>query len=222
MEERAGSMWSYGKIQRRENCSWGEVYQKLGGMEQAGRCFYTDRIDTELGPGLFRLSFGIVDKDGYDGGLLTSERLLFGDPEVFAQSSYVPGIPAVRLGAYGEPADGSFRLGVMLLDRAVRCRLTIRWWAERTEDTPEEEENTDSDSFYINNAPKALKTGQKYQLSCIHPAGNAKVCWKVLTEGGGEITSYGMYTAPQTQGIYQVQAALEGTDRTASIYLMVR
>lgn len=223
MEERMSALWSCGTPEVRGSRAWGEICLKLEGIEPAGRCFYTEPIRTGLGPGLFCLTFALADADGYDGGLLPAERLLFGDPGVFAQSSYVPGIPAVRLGAYAEPSEGTFRLGVMLLDRAVRCRLRIRWWAEKTEAEPAVKAPAEGvNEFYISNAPKSLKTGQKYQLSCVRPEGAQKVRWEVLTEGGGEITSYGMYTAPTERGIYQVQAVLEKTQQTASVYLMVR
>jgi hypothetical protein len=237
MGETVETMKSGVSIERGAGLASGLVYQELDGSEQAGRCFYTERIDTGFGAGAFRLSYCVVDDDGYDQGFLTVGRLLFGDPDVFAQSSYVPGVPKVRIGAYADPIDGTFRLGVMLKERAVRCRLTIRWWAEKVlieapkepaetkkedtpaSDTPEEAEEAD---FYINNAPKSLKVGQKYQLSCLLPSKDSRVKWEVLSEGGGEITSYGMYTAPKKPGIYQIQATLEGTTRTAAMYLMVR
>lgn len=222
MGEKAETIKNCGAVERGENIASGVVCQKLEGAEQAGRCFYTERIDTGFGPGVFRVTFGLVDDDGYDNGFLTMGRLLFGDPEVFAQSAYIPGVPKVKIGAYVDPIDGTFRLGVMLMERAVRCRLTIRWWAERIRIPAEKPPMEERMEFYISNAPKSLKVGQKYQLTCVLPSVDSRVKWEVLTEGGGEITPYGMYTAPQKQGIYQIQATLEGTPKTAAMYLMVR
>lgn len=222
MEEKADVMETCGAIERGENKASGIVCRKLEGTEQAGRCFYTERIDTGFGPGIFHVSFALVDDDGYDNGFLTMGRLLYGDSEVFAQSSYIPGVPKVKIGVYADPIDGTFRMGVMLTDRTVRCRLTIRWWAERIKVPEEEKAETETVDFYISNAPKSLRVGQKYQLTCVLPSAGSRIKWEVLTEGGGEITPYGMYTAPQTQGIYQIRATLEETQQTAAMYLMVR
>ena len=223
MSERSGLMWESETPERGENLACGEVYLKLGGIEQAGRCFYSDNIDTGFGPGPFRVSFAVADDCGFENGLLTEERLLFGDSRVFAQTPYIPGIPAVQIGVCANPANGTFRLGVMLMENAVRCRLRIRWWAERIRE-PEAEKPASEEppAFYISNAPKALKVGQKYQLSCAGPDGRGRVEWEILTPNGGEITSYGMYTAPERPGIYQVAAKLAETGQTAAIYLMVR
>ncbi len=218
-------MWSYEKTTVRGRRAWGQLYLELQGMERSGRCFYTDVIDTGLGDGMIHLSFAVVDQGGYDQGLLSEGRLLFGDSEVFAQSSYVPGVPAVRLGAWVDPGTGEFRLGVKLLSHAAQCRLVIRWWAEKKEvDEAEQadEEIVVTDDFYIGNMPRIMKTGRKFQFSCVKPMEDDKVEWEVLSPGGGTIDRFGMYTAPDLPGIYQIQARLPERGMETSIYLMVK
>ena len=218
-------MWSYEKAVVRGGRSWGQVYLDLQGMERSGRCFYTDVLDAGLGAGMIYLSFAVVDQGGYDQGLLSEGRLLYGDAEVFAQSSYVPGVPAVKLGAWVDPSKGVFRLGVCLLSHAVQCRLAIRWWAQKmdSEDDGEKEEGENlRDDFYIKTMPKMMKVGRKFQFSCVKPDDDDVVEWRVLSPGGGSIDRAGMYTAPDNPGIYQIQAVLPDKGRETSIYLMVK
>ena len=132
------NQWIVGETVCDGRIARGELRLPLSGTERAGHCYTTERIETGLGPGIFDLHFFSVDRNGFDGGLLTEDRLVFGDPVVFSQSGYIPSVPAVSLGAYGDPADGSFCLGLMLHENARRGELVVGWWAEKPAEKAEE------------------------------------------------------------------------------------
>lgn len=215
------SIWTCSEIERSEDTARGTLSLRLDGTEGAGRCFYTDRISTGLGEGLFELRFIPVDRYGYENGMLTTQRLLFGDAGVFAQSPYIPGMPAFTLGAYADPADGSFVLGLKLSANSVCCRVDVLWQAVKL-DAEKSSGRRAPGSFYITNAPKLMAPGESVELNCVTPENAPLVSWTVEGENAGSITPYGVYTAPDTPGLYQVKAYLPGTDSMAAIYISVR
>lgn len=249
MEENA--KWVISTLEMGDYYANGELILSLKGNEYAGHCFYSDVISTGFQPGPFSLRFAVADSGGFDDGMLTKDRLLFGDSEVFAQSTYIVGVPAVSVGAYANPYDGTFRIGVMLKEPAVNCDLKLLWWAEkpvnpdlarfaeeRQEEpnikmvinsvTPVEDEpaavrtgDLSIEPFFINNAPRKLHPGDVYAFTCVLPSGVNEVEWRVLSEDGGTITADGLYTAPVLRGIYQISARIPELDRETSLYIMV-
>lgn len=240
----SNAKWVVNNLETGDYYANGELHLALNGTECAGHCFYSDVITTGFQPGPFSLRFAVVDTEGYDGGLLTKDRLLFGDSEVFAQSSYIPGVPPVSVGAYADPYDGSFRFGVMLKKPAVNCTLKLLWWAEKPvspelirlaeagrEEAPavkvvinnvEPVENEpEAEPFFICNAPRKLHPGESCEFRCVLPKGAEAVEWSVSSEDGGTITPEGVYTAPAYQGIYQILARIPEQNRETSLYIMV-
>lgn len=202
----------------------GEVWIEVQENQRTGRCFYTALIDTGLGAGRHVLDFMIIDELGIDEEPIDAPRLLYGDPQIFGQSSYIPAVPTVKLGAYLEPDSGRFRLGVCLESPMTPGCLRIAWAARKEELLSEKEQASQkAQSFYIANPPKSLKPGMKFTFSCKKSEGlSGTVKWKVIGDGAGEISKFGTYTAPQRQGVFEVQASLEGTDLTASVYVIIK
>ena len=81
--------------------SQGTVTILLEGGGYRGRCFYSPKIPHCLGEGDVHLSLALLDPGGYEEGLVQGEdtQFVFGDVDAFSESSYIPGIPAVKLGA---------------------------------------------------------------------------------------------------------------------------
>ena len=80
----------------KEPCAAGEIKFQVASSQRAGRCFYTDWIDTKLGAGRHDLNFYIIDDMGFDDEPVQNERLLWGEIQVFQQSEYIPSVSAVR------------------------------------------------------------------------------------------------------------------------------
>ncbi len=214
----------YQKRAVKEPYAAGEIKFRMSTGQRAGRCFYTDWIDTELGAGRHELSFYIIDELGFDEEPLQSERILVGNLQVFQQSTYIPAVPAVKMGAFLEPKTGRFQLGLQLVDGMMPGAIRIAWQARKEEELSDKEQNiAKAQSFYIANPPKYLRPGMKYTFNCRKSEDlSGIVSWRVVGEGAGSINKFGTYTAPMHQGVFEVQAILEGEELSASVYVIVR
>lgn len=213
----------YSRLPVREPCAAGEIRITTSQNQRAGRCFYTDWIETGIQDGLMDLSFHLVDTLGVDEIPLDAPRILYGNPQVFMQSSYIPALPLVQLGAFADAA-GRFQLGVRLESPMAPGTLCIRWLAGKTELQSEKEQNAEkAQQFYISNPPKYLRPGMKYTFGCVKSDDlTGRILWQTVGEEAGTINKFGTYTAPQKQGVYEVQALLEGTDLSSRIYVIVK
>ena len=202
----------------------GEIAIALGPVHQ-GRSVVTDWIDTGLGMGRAQLTLAQIDTDGFEKGPIRSERLLFGNADIFDEADYVPACPKIRYAAAYETSSGRFRIAIRF--KKAYTGGTIRfYWRASKEVSPEDREKEEGrtvrqDHFYIENPPRDLQTGRKYTFRC-HLPQDAKAGQIKWTVTGGSIDSYGCFTAPDQPGIFEVKAGLEGTDLTTSVYVMVR
>ena len=202
----------------------GEIKFKVGASQRPGRCFYTDWVDTKLGSGRHELNFYVIDDMGFDDEPLQNERLLWGDAQVFQQSEYIPAVPVVKMGAFMETETGRFRLGVQLPNGMMPGMIRVAWSARKEEVMSDKEQDIKTaQAFYIANPPKFLRPGMKYTFSCRKSEKlQGLISWKVVGEDAGSINKFGTYTAPMRQGVFEVQAVLEGTEHSASVYVVVR
>ncbi len=214
----------YQKRAVKEPYAAGEIKFRVSAGQRSGRCFYTDWIDTELGAGRHEISFYIIDELGFDEEPLQKERVLVGDPQVFQQSTYIPAVPMVRMGAFMEPETGRFQLGLQLLNGMMPGTIRIAWQARKEEELSDKEQDiAKAQSFYIANPPKFLRPGMKYTFSCRKSEDlSGIISWRVVGEDAGIINKFGTYTAPMRQGVFEVQALLEGSELSASVYVIVR
>ncbi|MCI8632174.1 MAG: hypothetical protein HFE64_01640 [Lachnospiraceae bacterium] len=202
----------------------GEIRITVQESRGAGQCFYTRRIDTGLGPGRHEISLHLADEMGIDEKPLESRRILYGDSQVFHQSSYIPGVPEAKLAACLEEETGYLQIGIRLESPMPAGTLCLIWQARKEELMTEKEETAaKAQLFYIANPPKSLRPGMKYTFSCRKADTlQGTVQWKVIGENAGTINQYGAYTAPDRQGVFEIQASLQGTDQTATAYVMIK
>ena len=227
MEQDNFSRWRNKKVmvsgKKRTALGRMEIYLPRGG--QPGRCYYSEETEHGLGMGPVRLSFAFGDPFAYQNGPLESEQLLFGSLNVFEESEYIPGMPPVDIGAILFQDRGTFKVGIRLGSSIPQKQIVIYWWAETLEELSREEETEaeEAEEFFIENAPKFLRRGMKYQFRCAMPSGcEGPVHWKVLGQGGGSIDRYGMYTAPDTQGVFQIEASLDDQEKKTAVYIMIK
>ncbi len=214
----------YQKRAVKEPYAAGEIKFQVADGQRSGRCFYTDWIDTELGAGRHELSFYVIDDMGFDEEPFQKERILWGDPQVFQQSTYIPAVPAVKLGAFLESETGRFQLGLQLINGMMPGTIRVAWQARKEEElTDKEQDIAKAQAFYIANPPKYLRPGMKYTFSIRKSEDlSGTVVWRVMGEEAGSINKFGTYTAPLRQGVFEVKAILEGTELSASVYVIVR
>ncbi len=219
-----------------ETVTQGTVTILLEGGGYRGRCFYSPKIPHGLGEGDVHLSLALLDPGGYEEGLVQGEdtQFVFGDVDAFSESSYIPGIPAVKLGAVLYRGQGVFQIGVCLKENTSCSRLQVSWRASRLEpktrpaailpepvmEEQELREDVDENAFYIANAPRVLRTGESFRFYLVMPKTGGTPAWTIREPFGGSITPEGVYTAPSIPGIFEVQASLDG--QITSVYIMVR
>ncbi len=224
MHESKGVTIEYTARSLKSPFAGGEIKFTVQEARGAGQCFYTRLIDTGLGPGCHEISLYLADELGVDEKPLEGRRILYGDSSVFHQSSYIPGVPEAKLAAYLEEETGYLQIGVRLESFMPAGTLSVIWQARKEEQMTEKEKTVaKAQQFYIANPPKSLRPGMKYTFSCRKADTlQGRVQWKVVGENAGTINQYGTYTAPDRQGVFEVQASLEGTDQTATAYVMIK
>lgn len=218
---------------------WGRVAIPLLPGGEAGWCYYSDEIEHELGETLVWIESSLEQPDG---------ALVFGNSSVFEDSEYLEEPLLAEVGILLNPDRKSFRVGVKLLADTEQKEAVVYWRARELKRTEAERKlasdektllgyymkaqkiqedvqsyiNENPESFYIKSTPKYLYKNQKFMFSCQLPEGvQEPVTWKVLGEDGGTIDSYGMYTAPDRQGVFQVEASLGEQYRT-TVYIMIK
>ena len=208
----------------KEPLAAGEIKFQVTASLRPGRCLYSDWIDTKLGTGRHELNFYVIDDMGFDEEPLQKERLLWGDMQVFQQSEYIPAVPVVKMGAFLESETGRFRLGLQLPNGMMPGTIRIAWTARKEEVLSHKEQDIKTaQAFFIMNPPKYLRPGMKYTFSCRKSDDlQGIISWKVIGEDAGSINKFGTYTAPMRQGVFEVQATLEGTELSSSVYVVVR
>ncbi|MFQ9801990.1 MAG: hypothetical protein ACLR23_27330 [Clostridia bacterium] len=98
----------------------------------------------------------------------------------FEESEYIPGMPPVDIGAILFQDRGTFKVGIRLASSIPQKQIVIYWWAETLEELEPEEKDTPTEAateeFFIENAPKFLRKGMKYQFQCALPKGMMVLC----------------------------------------------
>ncbi|MBQ7063543.1 MAG: hypothetical protein IJM90_01440 [Firmicutes bacterium] len=189
----------------------GEVTLPLSPGGYAGRCYYSKPVSHGLGKGPVGLSLALKDPSG---------ALLYGNAAVWAAYETIVRLPDARLGALLQPDEGSFVIGVRLLENTSARELTVLWSAWRTEDPPVTAEAADEEPFYILEVPNYLRAGEQFAFTVVKPQGGPPVVWSITEPQGGRIREDGVYTAPDHAGVFEIKASWGG--RTASVYLMIK
>ena len=128
----------------------------------------------------------------------------------------------LRIAAKLDPSKGSFVIGVLAKQTFVQDYIDIKWTAIRDV----EERVAEKNSMKITIKPNSLvlrPRETKYLEAVCANMTNKTVRWSVSPVTGGEIDLNGMYTAPNTEGVYEVVAQSAAYPEVkASIMVVVR
>lgn len=185
-----------------------------------GKILCTGEILHNLGPGTVYMDFGIeqvLPAANEDRNIC---NILLGDPSLFlseedSQWAFDKGI---RI----HPEKGTFELALRLEKELHESTLQLRWYAWRAEKVAgySKEEGTllrlEPDVIYA-------EPGQTIYFTPIF-RGNSKPCeFFVEKKQAGQITRDGVYTAPETEGLYQVCAQVQEHPETKiGAFIIVR
>ena len=181
---------------------------ELGIGAAKGKKFFSREISHGLGMGRTTI---ILSLEGAD-----SQEIYFGTSDIFQKD-----VPKVELAAKADMQKGTFVIGMQMLATTVEEKIRIHWTAIR--DRSELLEEKKERRIFIRPNVLNLNTRESYYLEAVcNNMQDTGVIWQVK-DNGGTIDENGMYTAPNTAGVYEVTATSTAySDVKASIYVIVR
>ena len=146
----------------------------------------------------------------------SSQEEYFGTGGIFQSN-----LPKVELAAKADFQRGVFVIGVKVLAANPHDRIKVHWTAIR--DRKELLEEKKERRIFIRPNVLNLNTRESYYLEAVCSNMNETgVVWQVK-DHGGTIDANGMYTAPNTAGVYEVTAVSEAYPEVmASIFVIVK
>lgn len=191
----------------------------LGMSPKVGRSYFSHEFIHGLGAG--ELCVHVAVENTENNG--SNETLIFGDG-VFTAEEFSLAAPACSVGAMVNVKKGTLQLGLKLLEKTGQQSIRLRWWAWRPqEETVEKEELTDGVTVLITPNTANVEPLQQIRFTAlVEGSATQEVFWSVVEKNGGSIDRNGLYTAPPTEGVYEIQAqsAKYGNIR-ASAYVVV-
>lgn len=182
----------------------------LGKGGQRGDKFFSREIIHGLGLGRAAIMLSLQKESG---------RVVYGSSEIF-ESGEEKGIDA-ELAACLDEENGSFVIGIRLLSGVTGGKVNIHWTAAK--DIKEIAAEKNEKRIFIKPNLLELTVRQSYSLEAVcENMVERSVSWSVKDEGGF-IDENGMYTAPNTAGVYEVVAQSTAfPEIKASIFVVVR
>ncbi|MCR5005396.1 MAG: hypothetical protein K6A77_05785 [Clostridiales bacterium] len=212
----------------------GETIIRLIPGGAAGWCYDSKEIQLEKalrrsGRRLW-IEAAIVQPDG---------SVVFGDGAAFADHDDIETPVLAAVGILLNKEQTAFRIVLRLLEDTEAEEVKVIWRAyckgkknpleEGPEEILEEREEPEvpapapsqAEDFYIEAVPGSILTGHKFMFTCHRPDGTQEaVQWALVGEDTGVINGYGMYTAPDHPGVFEVTA--QAGSLKASAYIVVR
>lgn len=176
----------------------------LGGV--AGDRFFSEEIIHGLGLGRVQIELSI------DGDTIQ----YFGSSEIFKNMEI-----RAELAARADNEKGCFVIGMRLLEATAVSSVNIRWTARLVN---EDKVGDDDRRIVISPNKLEMKVMQnRYLRAQTENLTGMTVTWEVRTPHGGTISRDGLYTAPGTEGVYEVGCyCSEMPQIKSSIYVIVR
>ncbi len=184
----------------------GVVTIPLGIGAREGARYFSEEVVHGLGLGRLRVDLSID----------AEEAQYFGSGEIFEDMKV-----RAELAVKANCERGSFVIGIRLLESTPVENVKIRWMAEKL---PEDRESSNEQHIRIVPDKPELRCMQsRYFRTETENLSGATILWEVCTPEGGTITRDGMYTAPDTEGIYEIRAFCQENPKICcSVYVIVR
>lgn len=194
----------------------------LGFNPRVGKSYYSYEFVHGLGTGNVAVVTAIDNKANYttdDKGLL-----VFGDKNIFTKDEISISAPYVQVAAVVNVVKGTVRLGVKLLEKTTAQAVDIRWWAYKPVEIQEQQEDLVIDeNVRVVITPNTVRIKPLEQIrfeAHIEGAISQEIRWGMVEKNTGTIDNNGLYTAPSTEGVYEIRAysvKFEGKSDTAYV-----
>lgn len=187
--------------------SQGSIWLDLNGGGQRGDRFISEEVPHGLGIGSAIMYVGLENEDGVT---------TYGSSEIFEDMDLMLEL-AVRV----YPERGTFQVAGRLREQVICSGVNVHWAAIMP--AGEKVKKTITRKIFIKPSVLELKTRESYYLEAIcENMEDTSVTWSVQ-DHGGTISENGMYTAPNSPGVYEVVAKSAAyPDVKASIFVVVR
>jgi len=181
-----------------------EIPLGLGG--KTGERFFSREIVHGLGLGHLKVSLSLVE----------DEYQYIGSSEIFEEMKL-----RAELAARVNSERGSFVIGARLLEASPVETIRVRWAAELL---PEHrEQGSEKRIRIVPDKPELRCMQNRYFRAETENLQGSVILWEVGSPDGGSITRDGLYTAPDTQGIYEVRAFCQEDPKIrSSVFVIVR
>ncbi len=186
------------------------IEMPIGGMP--GHRFFSEEISHGLGLGNVQISLGTA-WNGTD-----EAPVVWGSPEIFDEEE---GEVSCEVAAKTDPGKGTFVIGIRLTATTAARRVRIHWTAVRARKDPEVKHER---RMYLQPDVCEMNLREaRYFQALFEQVPDQRVKWSVVEPQGGEIDGNGMYTAPNTVGVYEIMAqSVAYPELKASTYVVVR
>lgn len=189
-------------------CGKTDIYLKGGG--QKGDKFFSPEIVHGLGLGKVTVVLGLEKESG---------KVVYGSSEIFEEDTE-KGIDAEFAACVNEE-NGSFVVGARLISGVMGGKLSVHWTAFKDKEDIVVEKNEKRIFIKPNLLELTVRQSQYLDAVCENMVEKA-VSWSVKDEGGF-IDENGLYTAPNTPGVYEVVAqSVAFPEIRASVFVVVR
>ena len=190
----------------RRNSVSGICTISLGIGGKAGEKYFSGEIVHGLGLGRMNISLSL-ELDGFQ---YAGSGEIFDDVKLKAE-----------MASKVNCERGSFVIGIRLLEPSVLETVQVRWIAERVPD--EEVSDRGAHIRVLPDKPEMKVMQSRYFRTETENLEGMTILWEVCTPNGGSITRDGRYTAPDTEGIYEVAAfCQEMPNIRNSVFVIVR
>ena len=190
----------------RKDTASGTCVISLGIGGKAGEKYFSGEIVHGLGLGRMKISLSL-DIDGFQ---YAGSAEIFDDVKLKAE-----------LASKVNCERGSFMIGIRLLEPSVLESVQVRWVAERILD--EEVQGREAHIRVLPDKPEMKVMQSRYFRTETENLEGMTILWEVCTPNGGSVTRDGRYTAPDTEGIYEVAAfCQEMPNIRNSVFVIVR
>ena len=188
------------------NYASGTLEIPVGGKVKKGDVFYSGEIMHGLGAGNVYVEIGkeFIEDAAVEGANVKST--VYGNSELFAELEGKS--PQIETAVRVLNDKGSFVLAVQFLTPADVLMLNFRWVAIRFSGAGIQAQDTTQGVQWIEAETPTAVVGTKdnyFFAVRFHNMDKCSVNYEVTEDGGGKITSDGVYTAPNKEGVYEIK-----------------
>lgn len=179
----------------------------LGGNSKKGDIKYSGEIIHGLGKGnvYIQTGFELISTDESLGA--NAKSTIYGNAELFERESTK--VPKVELAVKVLNDKGSFVVAAKLLENVDFLVLTYRWVAIKfsSGNDTEIQETAFADMSIVPETPTVvLETKESHFFGVrFENMDSCSIVYELTEDGSGEITSDGVYTAPNKEGVYEIR-----------------